>query len=55
MLLDGALGRDFGAATPFHWHVFTAEAAAEVLAAFEELGVSPCINVDEPGRDVVLG
>jgi len=28
---------------------------AEVLKTLEELGISPCINVDDPGRDVVLG
>jgi hypothetical protein len=55
VLLDGALGRDFGALTAFHRHVFASSAAGEVLEVLEELGVSPCINVDEPGRDVVLG
>ena len=34
---------------------FTRDGASEVLGILEELGVSPCINVDEPGRDVVLG
>lgn len=55
VLLDGALGREFGSNTAFHTHAFRPEAAAEVLKILEELGVSPCINVDEPGRDVVLG
>ncbi len=55
VLLDGALGRDFGAATAFHVAGFSPEAAAELLAVLEDLGVSACINVDDPGRDVVLG
>ena len=55
VLLDGALGREFGSTTAFHTHAFRPEAAAQVLKILEELGVSPCINVDDPGRDVVLG
>jgi len=54
VLLDGALGREFGATTAFHKRSFTRDGASEVLGILEELGASPCINVDEPGRDVVL-
>ncbi len=55
VLLDGALGREFGATTAFHRRSFTADGASEVLSILEDLGASPCINLDEPGRDVVLG
>jgi hydroxymethylpyrimidine pyrophosphatase-like HAD family hydrolase len=55
VLLDGALGREFGAATAFHVAAFRPAAAAELLQVLEDLGVSPVINVDDPVRDVVLG
>ena len=55
VFLDGAIGLEFGATTPFNRHAFSPAAAAEVLKTLEELGISPCINVDDPGRDVVLG
>jgi hydroxymethylpyrimidine pyrophosphatase-like HAD family hydrolase len=55
VLLDGALGREFGSDQAFHSHPFSPEIACEVLAVLEKRGVSPCINVDTPGRDVVLG
>lgn len=55
VLLDGALGREFGSDRAFHSRPFSQEVACEVLALLEKLGVSPCINVDTPGRDVVLG
>ncbi|HLN06552.1 MAG TPA: HAD hydrolase family protein [Acidimicrobiales bacterium] len=55
VLLDGALGREFGATTAFHRHPFSPAAAADMLKILEELGVSPCINVDAAGPDVVLG
>jgi len=55
VLLDGALGKEFGLPAPFHRHPFSRAAAFEVLQILEELEVSPCINVDKPGRDVVVG
>jgi hypothetical protein len=55
VFLDGAIGLEFGATTPFSRHAFSPAAAAEVLKTLEELGISPCISVDDPGRDVVLG
>src|SRR5271166_5432550 len=55
VLLDGALGREFRSITAFHTHAFSPDAAAEVLEILEELGVSPCVNVDALDRDVVLG
>ena len=53
--LDGAIGLYFGASSAFHKQAFSPALAAEVLEIFDELGVSPCINVDAPGRDIVLG
>ena len=55
VLLDGALGREFGSASAFHVAAFSVAAATELLEVLEELGVSPVINVDDPDRDVVLG
>ncbi|MGD1011971.1 MAG: HAD family hydrolase [Acidimicrobiales bacterium] len=55
VFLDGAIGRDFRATTSFHRHAFTSSAAEEALGVFESLGVSPCVNVDDPVRDIVLG
>ena len=55
VFLDGAIGFEFGATRAFHTRAFSPEVAAQVLGILEELGVSPCIHVDAPGRDVVLG
>ena len=48
-------GREFGASTSFDKHPFSPAVAAEVLEILDERGVSPCINVDDPHRDIVLG
>lgn len=55
VLLDGAIGLDFGATTPVYRYDFSPALAAQVLEIFDDLGVSPCINVDGPGRDIVIG
>ena len=55
VFLDGAIGLEFGATAPFYRHDFGPALAAEVLAIFDELGIGPCINVDTPGPDLVLG
>jgi hypothetical protein len=55
VLLDGAIGLEFGATRSFYRHAFSPALAVEVLEIFDELGVSPCINVDAVGRDIVLG
>jgi hydroxymethylpyrimidine pyrophosphatase-like HAD family hydrolase len=55
VFLDGATGYEFGATTAFHTHAFSPAVAAQVLEVLEELDVSPCIHVDDPGRDIVLG
>ena len=55
VLLDGAIGLEFGATTPFHRHEFGSALAGEVLAILDELGAGPLINVDTLGPDIVLG
>jgi len=55
VFLDGAIGLELGATTPFHRHEFVPALAAQVLAILDELGIGPCINVDTPGADIVLG
>ncbi len=55
VFLDGAIGLEFGATTAFCRYAFAPTLAAEVLGILDQLGVSPCINVDTPGRDIVLG
>jgi hydroxymethylpyrimidine pyrophosphatase-like HAD family hydrolase len=55
VLLDGAVGHDLLAQTVFHRAPFSAEDAAAVLAAFEGCGLSPCLYVDRPDADVVVG
>ena len=55
VFLDGAIGREFGASTAFHKHPFRPAVAAAVLEILDERGISPCINVDDPHRDIVLG
>jgi hydroxymethylpyrimidine pyrophosphatase-like HAD family hydrolase len=55
VFLDGAVGFEFGSTTAFHTHAFSPAVAAQVLEILDELDVSPCIHVDAPGRDIVLG
>jgi hydroxymethylpyrimidine pyrophosphatase-like HAD family hydrolase len=54
VVLDGALGVDLPAGRVFHRATFPAEAARQVLAAFEAAGLSPCVYVDRPGVDLVV-
>lgn len=55
VLLDGAVGHDLATKTVFHRAPFTAEDAAAVLSAFEAHDLSPCLYVDRPEADVVVG
>jgi hydroxymethylpyrimidine pyrophosphatase-like HAD family hydrolase len=55
VVLDGALGRDVGAARTFHRAAFPPERALEVLDAFEAVGLSPCVYVDRPDAEVLVG
>jgi hydroxymethylpyrimidine pyrophosphatase-like HAD family hydrolase len=55
VLLDGAVGHDLRSQSVFHRAPFAAEGAAAVLAAFEAAGLSPCLYVDRPDADVIVG
>ncbi len=55
VFLDGAIGFEFRRTTPFFRHAFSPALAAEVLEILDDLGAGPCINVDTPGPDMVLG
>lgn len=55
VVLDGAMGREFESAEAFHRRGFDVELAARTLSVLEELGVSPCVNVDASRLDVVVG
>jgi hydroxymethylpyrimidine pyrophosphatase-like HAD family hydrolase len=55
VVLDGALGLDLRDGRVFHQVAFPAPAAARVLEAFAATGLSPCVYVDRPGVDLVVG
>jgi len=53
--LDGAVGHYLDSYESFHRAPFPREAAVAVLTAFEDAGLSPCLYVDRPDADVVVG
>jgi hydroxymethylpyrimidine pyrophosphatase-like HAD family hydrolase len=55
VMLDGTIGRDLRDGRPFHRVTFSPEAAATVLDAFEAGGFQPCLHVERPGVDIVVG
>ena len=55
VVLDGAIGLDLRDGRMFHQVVFPPPAARQVLAAFAAVGLSPCVYVDRPGIDLVVG
>jgi hydroxymethylpyrimidine pyrophosphatase-like HAD family hydrolase len=55
VLLDGAVGHHLDSGERFHRAPFPRAAAAAVLTAFEDCGLSPCVYVDRPHADVVVG
>lgn len=55
VLLDGAVGHHLDSNRTFHRAPFARPDAQAVLVAFEQQGVSPCIYVDRPDADVVVG
>jgi hydroxymethylpyrimidine pyrophosphatase-like HAD family hydrolase len=55
VVLDGALGLDLRDGRVFHQVAFPTPAARQVLAAFAAAGLSPCVYVDRPGVDLVVG
>ena len=55
VLLDGTVGHHLATNRTFHRAPFGAQDAQAVLTAFEHHGVSPCVYVDRPDADVVVG
>jgi hydroxymethylpyrimidine pyrophosphatase-like HAD family hydrolase len=55
VVLDGALGLDLRDGRVFHQVAFPPAAAVRTLAAFTTAGLSPCVYVDRPGVDLVVG
>jgi hydroxymethylpyrimidine pyrophosphatase-like HAD family hydrolase len=55
VVLDGALGLDLRDGRVFHRVAFPTPAARRVLQAFAAAGLSPCVYVDRPGVDLVVG
>ena len=55
VLLDGAIGYHLDSSRRFHRAAFAVEDAVAVLAAFEDADLSPCVYVDRPDADVVVG
>jgi hydroxymethylpyrimidine pyrophosphatase-like HAD family hydrolase len=55
VVLDGALGIDLRDGRVFHRVAFPPAAACLALDAFDAAGLSPCVYVDRPGVDLVVG
>jgi len=55
VVLDGAMGRVPATGRVFHESVFDRSQAEAVLAAFLDHDVEPCVYVDLPGVEVVVG
>jgi hydroxymethylpyrimidine pyrophosphatase-like HAD family hydrolase len=55
VVLDGALGLDLRDGRVFHQVAFPPAAARHVLDAFAAAGLSPCVYVDRPRVDLVVG
>jgi hydroxymethylpyrimidine pyrophosphatase-like HAD family hydrolase len=55
VVLDGALGLDLRDGRVFHQVAFPPRAARQVLEAFAAAGLSPCVYVDRPEVDLVVG
>jgi hydroxymethylpyrimidine pyrophosphatase-like HAD family hydrolase len=55
VVLDGALGVDLRDGRVFHQVAFPTWAATRVLDAYGTAGLSPCVYVDRPDVDLVVG
>ncbi|HZD37335.1 MAG TPA: HAD family hydrolase [Actinomycetes bacterium] len=55
VMLDGSIGRDLRDGRAFHRAAFSPEAAATVLDTFTAGGLQPCVHVERPGVDIVVG
>jgi hydroxymethylpyrimidine pyrophosphatase-like HAD family hydrolase len=55
VLLDGALGQDLRDGRTFHRAGFEPGPARRVLDAFTGAGLEPCLFVDRPGTELLVG
>jgi hydroxymethylpyrimidine pyrophosphatase-like HAD family hydrolase len=55
VMLDGSIGRDLRDGRGFHRAAFPPGAAATVLDVFTADGFQPCLHVERPGVDIVVG
>jgi hydroxymethylpyrimidine pyrophosphatase-like HAD family hydrolase len=55
VVLDGAIGLDLRDGRVFHQVAFPPGAARQVLEGFAAAGLSPCVYVDRPDVDLVVG
>src|SRR4029450_10061030 len=55
VVLDGAIGLDLRDGRVFHQGGFPTAAAGGVLEASVGVGLSPCVYVDRPEVDLVVG
>jgi hydroxymethylpyrimidine pyrophosphatase-like HAD family hydrolase len=55
VMLDGSIGRDLRDGRAFHHVAFRPDAATTVLDAFAAYGFQPCLHVERPGVDIVVG
>jgi len=55
VLLDGALGQDLRDGRTFHRAGFAPDAARRVLDGFTAVGLEPCLFVDRPGVELLVG
>jgi hypothetical protein len=55
IVLDGVVGRDLRTGHTFHQAAFTADAAQRVLRAFLDAGLEPCLFVEHPTAELLVG
>jgi hydroxymethylpyrimidine pyrophosphatase-like HAD family hydrolase len=55
VMLDGSIGRDLRDGRAFHQVAFSPSSAARVLEAFAGRGFEPCLHVERPGVDMIVG
>jgi hydroxymethylpyrimidine pyrophosphatase-like HAD family hydrolase len=55
IVLDGAIGRDLRDGRTFHQVAFTPAAARRVLGVFTAASLEPCLFVDHPTAELVIG
>jgi len=54
VVLNGAIGVDLATQKRFHAEPFIADHAVAVLTAFRDVGLDPCLYVEEPDCEVVV-